>query len=421
MNKIFKRFLSALLVLSFIFGPIISVENVFADSLGYDGSIREVNVTPGEDASSEAIVSFSSREKSVQENSALSFYGENADDAKISEDVVRISDDFYNNNDSNNADTTIYHTIFNVNGLKENTRYSYKITSGEEIVSGSFKTAPSKDQKDSVIRFGYIGDPQVQTYDNGEATGALMNLASNISKAKPLNFFYIAGDHTNWNGVYGQWDDLFHNGGKFPNSTQKFLLNNYLVSTPGNHDDGGLDSIINNKSIGNGEFTSGTFARDFGLLKVIVLNNQSYNTDDLENNEDYQKMISFLKEEAKKAKENDQWVAVMFHKPLYTGASHVDDGDVMEYRKSLNKELADLDVDMVLAGHDHVFSRGFVNANGEKASVLKEVRKENILGNEVQNYIYNSSKNAPLHMVSEHGGSLKWYKAVDYTVKEEIL
>jgi hypothetical protein len=97
---------------------------------------------------------------------------------------------------------------------------------------------------------------------------------------------------------------------------------------------------------------------------------------------------------------------VGFHKSLYTGASHIVDSDIIEARTFWCPKFAELDVDLVLQGHDHVYSRGFVNADGSRAY-------ETVYG---PNDIAPDPANAPLYMIGGHAGGLKWYSRVNYTV-----
>ena len=296
-------------------------------------------------------------------------------------------------------------------GLTANTKYTYILENEFNREVGEFKTAV-ENTSDKTIRFGFIADPQVNTAQNAEATGAVFNYLAKESEENPLDFLYLAGDHTDHAGNEQQWHDLFHNGGLFPNATQDFLKKHTLLSTQGNHDSIDLAGHINQpEELGEGEFLQGVYSVDYGNLRFVVLNNASYNVADLENNANFNKMIDFLKQEITDAKSKGMWTAVGFHKPIYTGASHVSDGDVIEYRKALNPVFSELDIDMILTGHDHVYSRGFVNAEGRNATVENE---ELTAQNGVTTYSH--VKGAPIHVVAEHAGGLKWYSPVNYPI-----
>lgn len=300
----------------------------------------------------------------------------------------------------------VYNTTYQLKNLQAETEYRYTITTDTDEVSGSFTTA-KPDHSPDKIRFAMIADPQIRDDKRANATGALFN---GLSQLDPLDFLFIAGDHTDrgYNNDQFEWFNLFHNGGQYPNATQNFLLENTLVSAQGNHDVPDLNGNIFMPD----EAGKGVYDADFGQVKFIILNNASYDTDDLENNEAFQKQVAFLKEKVAEAKSNNQWIIVGYHKPIYTGASHIWDGDVIAYRKALNPIFTELEVDMVLGGHDHVYSRGFINANGELKTSLNKDRTFR------KGYpVYNAVNGAPLHLVGEHAGGLKWYNPVDYNAE----
>jgi hypothetical protein len=313
---------------------------------------------------------------------------------------------------SGTANGAYYNYHVEISGLSPDTFYTYELNNGQDQVQGSFRTA--KTDTESVVRFAYIADPQVADAKKAEATGALFHFLSDESVKNPLDFIYIAGDHTDKNANDAQWQALFHNGGLYPEATQEFLLQHSLLSAQGNHDDGGLHGRITTPSAigGEGEFTEGVFASNYGPIKFIMLNNASYNVTDLADNPGIKAQEDFLRTEVADAKAKGQWVIVGFHKPLYTGASHIDDKDVIAYRKFWNPIFTELDVDFVLAGHDHVYSRGFIDAAGKLQSKLDEEKSTN------DHPVYFNGNKSPLHMVAGHAGDLKWYSPVEYTVTD---
>ena len=93
------------------------------------------------------------------------------------------------------------------------------------------------------------------------------------------------------------------------------------------------------------------------------------------------------------------------HKAIYTGASHITDNDIINLRKYWSPIFAELDIDVVMQGHDHVFSRSFVNDQG--ANAKPEMLNETTAL---------QPDNAPFYMVALTAGGLKWYNEKDYTV-----
>lgn len=305
---------------------------------------------------------------------------------------------------SGTASGSEFSYVAHVTGLQPATAYTYTVKGPENEQQGAFRTASADPA--AAVRFVYIADPQVARAADAAAAGS--NFAY-IAEEQDYDFLYIAGDHTDWNDSEAQWRMLFENGGAYAAAGRDMFLRTSVVSTQGNHDDEVLFHRIGIPTAlgGGNEFTEGVYAVSHGVLRLVVLNDASYETTALAQNPEIQKQVEFLKAQVREARAAGQWVAVGFHKPIYTGASHISDGDVRDYRRFWNPIFTELDVDMVLGGHDHVYSRGFVDAAGKRASDPKD-------GESVPTYYH--VPGAPLHMVAEHAGGLKWYKTVSYTV-----
>ena len=286
-----------------------------------------------------------------------------------------------------------YYNTIELNSLEANTKYQYTIGQGTYSYSGSFKTAPKASSRDS-FTFAYIADPQVSNETNAKALGATFNELNNTAN---LGFVYIAGDLTDNSTAEKQWEYLFENSGKYPKSGQTLFGNNLISVVQGNHDISTFTGHINAPN----EEGEAVYSYDYGSAKFIILNLESAKNDTTVR--DTQK--AFLEKEVKAAKDAGQWTIVGFHKSIYTGASHITDSDVVEARKFWGPTLANLDVDLVMQGHDHVYSRGFITADGANANI-----SQNADGS------YTSKDNAPLYMVGGHAGGLKWYSKKAYTV-----
>ena len=54
----------------------------------------------------------------------------------------------------------------------------------------------------------------------------------------------------------------------------------------------------------------------------------------------------------------------MFHHSIYSSADHSDDLDILERRTALTPIFDNYDIDVVLMGHDHCYTRSFIMKNG---------------------------------------------------------
>ena len=79
----------------------------------------------------------------------------------------------------------------------------------------------------------------------------------------------------------------------------------------------------------------------------------------------------FIKNTIAKTKDNKdiKWKIVVFHHSIYSSASHASDNDILARRDTLAPMLSENGIDLVLMGHDHVYTRSML-MDGSKA--LKE-------------------------------------------------
>lgn len=90
---------------------------------------------------------------------------------------------------------------------------------------------------------------------------------------------------------------------------------------------------------------------------------------------------------------------------MYAATDHIDDADIDALREYWAPVFEDLRIDVVIDGHDHSFSRGFVSGEGEDATPASTRRA----GREVF-----SNPRAPRYIVNGTAGSSKWYKRIQY-------
>lgn len=281
-----------------------------------------------------------------------------------------------------------------VSGLEPYTEYEYTVGDGFNSANGTFKTALAKNDS-RTFTFAYIADTQVSNAANAKALGATL---AEINEMNP-DFVFLAGDTTDKATNENQWQWLFNNDGLYPTGGEDMFANSLVAVTQGNHDNNELYQHINAPE----EAGKIAYSFDYGCMKFISLNLEEERYSD----DARVKQEEMLRTAVADAKANEQWVVVGFHKSLYTGASHITDGDVVSARKFWAPIFAELDVDLVLQGHDHVYSRGFVTAEGNNANPA--INEDGSI---------EQPSNAPLYMVGGHAGGLKWYSRKNYTVGE---
>ena len=354
------------------------------ESIEEDKLAKQVNVNVGEDYS-KAYISYTTLGKTDSKVTLTN--------TKTKEQTVAEGTNYYSY-----LTGKYMHRVVAEN-LSAGTKYTYQIGSGTYKFLGSFTTLPAEGSK-ATAKFAYLADPQIQTADNAEAFGAT---CSELNKYSDLGFIYMAGDITDNAENTEQWNGLFANKGSFKNASQKLFANNLIAVTQGNHDKNFDKSTLSDYINTPAEAGNLVYSFDYGAVKMIILNLET-----AKNNEAVMaEQKAFLEKEVAAAKAANQWTVVGFHKSIYTGASHIVDSDVKAARKYWGPVFAELDVDVVLQGHDHVYSRGFIEADGSDAQMET-----------TEDGAYIGKDNTPLYVVGGHAGGLKWYSQKSYPVEE---
>ena len=241
--------------------------------------------------------------------------------------------------------------------LEENTAYVYRVVNGDTVSQiYTFETGDF----DEGFSFILAGDPQIGAGNTETDTvGWDETLDTAIAQLDP-DFLVSAGDQVNTNNNETQYTGYL-------NDALTYLTS---ATTIGNHDSGSAayneHFNLPNESTQLGATTAGTdywFVYDNTLFMVINSNNRST----AEHKE-------FL-ESAIAQNPDVRWKTVVFHHSVYSTASHVDDGDIIERREELPPMFSELDIDVVLMGHDHVYTRTYM-MNGTTPDDSQGVQSE---------------------------------------------
>ncbi|MCJ7841965.1 metallophosphoesterase [Lederbergia sp. NSJ-179] len=280
--------------------------------------------------------------------------------------------------------------------LKENTKYLYRVGDGSEkgwSEQGQFKTASTEDG----FSFLYISDTQFNTASgDGKKTEQMLKNATKQLKDK-VDFTYLAGDFTDTANNPDQWDTFF-------DVSHNLYQDTFMVPVIGNHDSASglyLDHYFPSPESGKQNTDLElpyVYSFDYGPAHFASLNTENITDEEID------QQIKWLREDMQAS--DKQWKIVLFHKGIYSGASHITDSDIMKLRIALSPVLDELKIDVVLSGHDHVYSRGFVNGDGtkENAELVHPADPFTVF-----------SPDAPLYYTIASGG-LKFYNPKNYSV-----
>lgn len=247
-----------------------------------------------------------------------------------------------------------------VTGLTENTTYYYTVEkSGVETEPVEYTTGSFSD-----LNLLYVGDPQIGAStgkpqggeelvnDSGAANTAARNdgygwnrtLEIAAEQNPDLNFIISAGDQINKTGKPKEEEYASY-------LNPELLAGLPVATTIGNHDSLNPDysyHFYNPNQTENGlTEAGGDYYYSYGPAVFIVLNTNNYNA------AEHQKTV----EEAIAAYPDATWRIVTLHQDIYGSGYDHSDTDGMILRTQLTPIFDANDIDVVLQGHDHTYSR----------------------------------------------------------------
>ncbi|MDO4516231.1 MAG: choice-of-anchor I family protein [Bacillota bacterium] len=254
------------------------------------------------------------------------------------------------------ADTSVandgqYSCKATATGLAAGKTYYYQLSNaGHTSESYHFTTDDG-----GAFSFAFVGDPQIGASGNvsndAEGWGNTLNSIGTNGIFSDVSFLLSAGDQVNTAADENQYDG--------------YLDHDVLTSLPvataiGNHDSGSnaysQHFNVPNESAEYGRTAAGgDYYFVYNNVLFMVLNSNVQTADGHK---------AFMEAAIEATKdENIQWKIVMFHHTLFTVASHAHDGYIDNengFKAQIIPVLKELDVDVVLQGHDHVYCRTYM-------------------------------------------------------------
>lgn len=247
-----------------------------------------------------------------------------------------------------------------VTGLKENTTYYYTVEkNGVQSDVETYRT-----HSFSTVKMLYVGDPQIGaskgqpqgsetlSVDSGAANTAARNdafgwnrtLEAAVAQDPDVSFIISAGDQVNKTGQPKEEE--------YAGYLSADALSYLPVATAiGNHDSLNPDYQyhFNNPNATNYGTTAagGDYYYSYGNGLFIVLNTNNYNV------AEHKQAIA----EAVASDPDAAWRIVTIHQDIYGSGLDHSDTDGMILRTQLTPIFDQYDIDVVLQGHDHTYSR----------------------------------------------------------------
>lgn len=263
--------------------------------------------------------------------------------------------------DTSLTDGTAYsYNHVTVTGLKANTTYYYTVE--KNGVQTEVKTYQTGDFASAQIL--YVGDPQIGASkgqsQNGEAlaadSGAANTAARNDSFAWDRTLDIALEQNPGLDFVISAGDQINKTGKPKEEEYAGYLSASALASLPvattiGNHDSLNADyqyHFYNPNQTGYGETEAGgDYYYSYGSGLFIVLNTNNYNV------AEHEKTI----QQAIASDPDATFRIVTIHQDIYGSGLDHSDTDGMILRTQLTPIFDEYDIDVVLQGHDHTYSR----------------------------------------------------------------
>lgn len=340
----------------------------------------QVSLTPGSD---ETMMNFAWYSKKGT-NETLSFSTDaNLTDAKVIKPTTTDAQDGYSSNK------------VTIDSLQPDTTYYYKIGDRE---TNSFKTS-----KSDSFSFIFVGDPQIGSSNEMKAKKPKDIQVPEFATAQ---YEAVANDAFNWNHtlemalkqsakmpsfVLSAGDQIQTNAKKVDDTTISeieyagYLSPDVLESLPvattvGNHDADNANytwhfNTPNNSDLGSNGIVGGDYYFRYGNALFMMLNTQDTNT------AEHKKFI----EETVAANKDCKWKIVTLHQDIYGSAEHSNEPEITNLRYELVPIIEANDVDVVLTGHDHAYTRSYLLQGGVKTTDYTDDKFDEQLDKDLDN------------------------------------
>ncbi|MEU5933092.1 metallophosphoesterase family protein [Micromonospora sp. NPDC047187] len=266
-----------------------------------------------------------------------------------------------------NTSTTGFNRHATISNLRENTAYSYRVgAEGSWSPAYAFKTQDFEGDYD----FLFFGDPQIGA--SGDVAKDQAGWAETLKVATAANpnaeLLVSGGDHVESANNEAQWDAYLS-----PEQLRQYPT----AATIGNHDVGGKSweqhhftpNTDRSAQYYNGDQSTRSGGDYWYIYKDVLfidINSNSYvNPADGSPGGDAAH-VSYVTDVVNKHGSEAKWKVLVYHHAIYSAASHSTDADNKNRRKDFTTAFSDLGIDMVLQGHDHVYTRSYSIKNGQK-------------------------------------------------------
>lgn len=242
----------------------------------------------------------------------------------------------------------VYRHIIQLTNLEPGATYYYRIGDaklGYWSETGKLTTAAGE----GTFTFFHFTDTQSILQEQYNVWATLLDDATAIYPN--VDFIAHTGDFVDHGDGFLQWKWGL-------NAASDKLMSMALMPTAGNHEAYGTYAVDNYFSLSDGSIaipqfkdTGIYYSYDYNNAHFIVLNTNSV-TDDGELSA---KQVEWLRKDV--AESDADWLIVQMHESVYSQGAHYAEKDLAVLRAQILDLMFELDIDLVLSGHDHIYMR----------------------------------------------------------------
>ena len=293
------------------------------------------------------------------------------------------------------GDKNGYSTYTAIVNITPGKTYTYYVQTGS-YKSETYSLKTKALGKNNEFSIAYFGDPQMGSGDSvwdkkglnkntqAKVDQDKVDFGKSIEKARKLDphFYLSMGDNVEIANLEGEYDYFLDND---------LYKERVFSSVVGNHEtyvndkdghsqrntvfadhfylpnESKLGSISKVNEDGTAYYIPGDYYYSYGDTLFINLNS---------NVRDSKEHETFIKDAIDKATKergkNFSWKVVSFHHAPYSTATHTSDKDILQRRHELVKIFNENGIDLVLNGHDHIYTRTGQMLAGEQAMSFEE-------------------------------------------------
>lgn len=243
-----------------------------------------------------------------------------------------------------------------ITGLAADTEYVYRVGNSDGWSETYTFMTGSSDQ--GSVSFLFAGDPQIGSSGNvsSDTTGWTTSLNQAVKELDGADFLISAGDQV----------ENFNNEAQYTSFLAPEVLRSLTLATNiGNHDSKGINyqehfNLPNESASGGDTPAGGDYWYSYNGVLFLSLNSNNMST------AEHKAFMSSAIQEYRDAHHGAEplWKIVTFHHSIYSTASHMENSDIIQRRNGLPQVFKELDIDVVLQGHDHVYTRTYMMDGG---------------------------------------------------------